>query len=118
LPAISQHLKEALLPGEQLPELEIITDLANPPEVSNSAKIDTTISAYPQSLKTFAVSPICQTTSLTLHCSAHYFDSVAGFGEWVVYISTAADSHLRQYRRKDKKIFEIIVKKIRLLVHG
>jgi len=118
LPAISQHLKEAFVPKEQLPELKIITDLATPPEVSSSTKIATTDSAYPRSLKTFASSPIHQTTSPTLHRSAHYFDSVEGFGEWVVYISTAADSHLRQYRRKDKKIFEIIVKKIRLVLHG
>ena len=118
MPAISQHLKKALVLEEQLPELNTITDLSTPPEVSISAKIAITDSAYLQSLKTFAPSPVRQTTSLTLHCSAHYFDSVVGFGEWVVYISTAADSHLRQYRRKDKKIFEIIVKKIRLVLHG
>ena len=118
MPTISQHLKEALVPTEQLPELEIITDLATPPGVSSSAKIATTDSAYPQPLKTLAVSPVRQTISFTVHRSAHYFDSVKGFGEWVVYISTAADSHLRQYRRKDKKTFETIVKKIRLVPHG
>ena len=95
-----------------------MTDLVAPPEVSSSAKITTADSAYPQSLKMFAPSPIRLTTMLTLHRSVHYFDSVEGFGEWVIYISTAADGHLRQYRRKDKKIFEIIVKKIRSVLHG
>ncbi|EDR08129.1 uncharacterized protein LACBIDRAFT_294434 [Laccaria bicolor S238N-H82] len=118
LPAISQHLKEALIPKEQLPALNTVTDLATSRDVSISAKIAVTDSAYLQSLKTFAPSPVRQTTPLTLHCSARYFDSVVGFGEWVVYISTAADSHLRQFRRKDKKIFEIIVKKIRELSNG
>ena len=95
-----------------------MTDLVAPPEVSNSAIVTTTNSAYPQSLTRFAPSPIRLTIILTLHRSAHYFDSVEGFGEWVIYISTAADGHLRQYRRKDKKIFGIIVKKIRSVLHG
>jgi hypothetical protein len=45
--------------------------------------------------------------------AALYFDSVKGFGEWRILISSRADGMLRKARRSDKKIFEIMIKKIR-----
>jgi len=44
---------------------------------------------------------------------ALYFDNAHGFGEWRVLISTEAYKNLREHRRTDKKIFKIIVKKIK-----
>jgi hypothetical protein len=45
--------------------------------------------------------------------AALYFDTVKGFGEWRILISSRADKMLRKVRRSDKKIFEIMIKKIR-----
>ncbi|OBZ79119.1 hypothetical protein A0H81_00134 [Grifola frondosa] len=50
--------------------------------------------------------------------AALYFDSADGFGEWRILISTRADRDLRQARKKDAKIFRIIIKKIRELSKG
>jgi hypothetical protein len=45
--------------------------------------------------------------------AALYFDSVVGFGEWRILISTRADRDLREARRMDAKSFKIIIKKIK-----
>ena len=45
--------------------------------------------------------------------AALYFDSAEGFGEWRILISTRADQNLRQARRRDAKLFQIFVKRIK-----
>jgi hypothetical protein len=45
--------------------------------------------------------------------AALYFDSVDGFGEWRIHISSRAQKDLRDARRTDGKYFRIIVKKIK-----
>ncbi|KAI1785582.1 hypothetical protein LXA43DRAFT_1185708 [Ganoderma leucocontextum] len=50
--------------------------------------------------------------------AALYFDSAEGFGEWRILISTRADRDLRQARRRDAKLFQIFVKKIKALSNG
>ncbi|GBE78672.1 predicted protein [Sparassis crispa] len=50
--------------------------------------------------------------------AALYFDSADGFGEWRILISTRADADLRQTRKRDTKLFGIIVKKIKELSNG
>jgi len=45
--------------------------------------------------------------------AALYFESVKGFGQWRILISSRADKMLRKARRSDAKIFKIIVKKIK-----
>lgn len=46
--------------------------------------------------------------------AAFYFDSIVGFGEWRILISTRADSNLREARRKKPKlVFAIILKKLK-----
>ncbi|TFK38653.1 hypothetical protein BDQ12DRAFT_630422 [Crucibulum laeve] len=50
--------------------------------------------------------------------SAVHFDNVEGFGKWRILISSRADGDLRDARRRDKKTFLIIVKKIRELSNG
>lgn len=48
--------------------------------------------------------------------SVKYFDeSVEGFGEWKILLSTRCEQHLRQFSRRDAKRFEIIKKKIRYI---
>lgn len=42
--------------------------------------------------------------------SKEFFDTPEGFGDWHIYISNTAVSHLRGFRRADKKIFSIIQK--------
>jgi hypothetical protein len=44
---------------------------------------------------------------------ALHFNSAEGFGEWRILISARADGDLRETRRKDRKSFAIIVKKIK-----
>ncbi len=46
--------------------------------------------------------------------AALYFDSVEGFGDWPILISTRADKNLREAKRDDQKTFRIYLKKIRL----
>jgi len=50
--------------------------------------------------------------------AALYFDSVNGFGEWRILISSRADKMLRKARRADKRVFEIMIKKIKELSRG
>ena len=45
--------------------------------------------------------------------AALYFDSVEGFGDWRILISTRADKNLREAKRDDQKSFAIYLKKIR-----
>jgi len=47
--------------------------------------------------------------------AALYFDNADGFGEWRILISTEAGKNLREYRRADRKIFKIIVEKIKFV---
>ena len=45
--------------------------------------------------------------------SLKYFeDSVEGFGEWKILLSTRCEQCLRQYWRREAKRFEIVKKKI------
>ncbi|KAG0703070.1 hypothetical protein DFH29DRAFT_918710 [Suillus ampliporus] len=50
--------------------------------------------------------------------AALYFENADGFGEWRILISTEAYKNLREFRRADVKIFQIIVKKIKQLSNG
>ncbi|THH32624.1 hypothetical protein EUX98_g1581 [Antrodiella citrinella] len=50
--------------------------------------------------------------------AALYFDTVDGFGDWRVYISTRADGNLRETKKKDPMLFKIIIKKIKELSKG
>ena len=45
--------------------------------------------------------------------AALYFDSVEGFGDWPILISTRDDKNLREAKRDDQKLFGIYLKKIR-----
>lgn len=45
--------------------------------------------------------------------AAFYFASADGFGDWHILISTRADRNLREAKRRNKKLFDIILKKIK-----
>ncbi|KAJ7725516.1 hypothetical protein DFH07DRAFT_853912 [Mycena maculata] len=47
-----------------------------------------------------------------------YCDSATGFGEWAINISPRGERDLRDHSRRDRKIFKIILKKIRELSNG
>ena len=42
-----------------------------------------------------------------------YFESIEGFGEWRILLSTKAQKYLRGARRGNGVMFEIAVKKIK-----
>ena len=46
------------------------------------------------------------------------FDSPDGFGEWGIYMAGEAIKHLREFRRKDQHVFDIVQKKIKELSTG
>lgn len=50
--------------------------------------------------------------------AALYLDSVKGFGQWRILISSRADKMLRKARRADKRTFEIMIRKIKELSKG
>ncbi|KAH8834708.1 hypothetical protein DL96DRAFT_1808678 [Flagelloscypha sp. PMI_526] len=57
---------------------------------------------------------------LTIHPlkAAVHFDGIDDWGDWEIYISTAAQKDLAEARRTDRKRFKIYVKKIRELSFG
>ena len=62
----------------------------------------------PSALGTPAAYPMIQPMK-----AAFYFDSVEGFGQWRILISTRADRNLRETKKKDPVLFKIILKKIK-----
>ncbi|PBK60033.1 hypothetical protein ARMSODRAFT_966416 [Armillaria solidipes] len=50
--------------------------------------------------------------------SALYFDTVEGFGQWTVVVSSDADNFLRSTHKKDISTFNVTVKKIKELSCG
>ncbi|OBZ79118.1 hypothetical protein A0H81_00137 [Grifola frondosa] len=50
--------------------------------------------------------------------AAQYFDNVAHFGQWRILVSDRANRFLRQTRKRERKLFDIIIKKIGELSNG
>lgn len=42
-----------------------------------------------------------------------YFDGIEGFGEWAIHLSTRALKDLRDVKRSDGAMFQIVMKKIK-----
>ncbi|KAI5120221.1 hypothetical protein M0805_000036 [Coniferiporia weirii] len=70
------------------------------------------VEAPDQAVEEFPAFPTIQPLRASL-----YFDSVKGFGDWRIFISTRAEKALREHK-KFSKTFDIIVKKIKELSHG
>ncbi|GJE94213.1 hypothetical protein PsYK624_103810 [Phanerochaete sordida] len=106
------------------PELAAIFKDAYLPQVGDEENIEprsaqagggaTDTSSVPeQNMEVPAAYPMVQPMKAAFH-----FDSVDGFGEWQILVSTRADRNLREYKRSDQKIFAIILKKIKELSNG
>jgi hypothetical protein len=48
--------------------------------------------------------------------AALYFDNAKGFGDWKIFVSTAAIKDLRANRKKNPELCKIILKKMRCVV--
>ncbi|KNZ80017.1 TPR and ankyrin repeat-containing protein 1 [Termitomyces sp. J132] len=103
-PDIVDYLQKTFLASDQsLSPVEILSPI---PEVT----LDEAIGAEAKASSAY---PLVQPMKSALH-----FNSVVGFGEWRILISTRADRDLREGRRRDPKTFKITVKKIRELSNG
>ncbi|KAM5542264.1 hypothetical protein V8D89_004137 [Ganoderma adspersum] len=104
LPSVALAARTAFLPPPptESDSAPVVLDGAAPPD-QNEADADAVPAAYP------LVQPMK---------AALYFDSAEGFGEWRILISTRADQNLRQACRRDAKLFQIFVKKIKELSNG
>ncbi|KAH9945568.1 hypothetical protein B0H21DRAFT_877321 [Amylocystis lapponica] len=102
-PDLTDTFRSAYIPVE-VPAYDATSNRVEtePPPVSDTA-VETLPVAYPM------VQPIK---------AALYFDNADGFGDWHVLISTRADADLRQARKREVKLFDIILKKIRELSRG
>lgn len=103
-PALAEMFKRAYIPLNVLLHELVVTTSTDHNPVAAAEEPQTDVSpAY----------PIVQPMKAAL-----YFDSAEGFGEWRILISTRADGHLRQARRKNRTLFDIIIKKIKELSNG
>ncbi|KAF8060885.1 hypothetical protein FPV67DRAFT_312197 [Lyophyllum atratum] len=101
-PDVIEAIQKAFIPPKDSAEpLKMESDVAS--KQAEEGGVVETPSAYPM------VQPMK---------SALHFNSAEGFGEWRILISTRADGDLREARRKDRKTFAIIVKKIKELSNG
>ncbi len=50
--------------------------------------------------------------------AAFRFDSIDGFGEWRLLISTRADQDLRRFKKKESGLFAIVMKKMKFVRHS
>ncbi|KAJ7237490.1 hypothetical protein B0H12DRAFT_1238227 [Mycena haematopus] len=96
-PELEESMEAACMPIKQTLPSELKAEVAQAepaPELQNAAIVDS--------------------EALT----ALYCDSATGLGEWAINISPRAERDLRDYNRRDRKIFGIILKKIKELSNG
>ncbi|KAK0506583.1 hypothetical protein EDD18DRAFT_36674 [Armillaria luteobubalina] len=120
-PSQASALVDHLLKSQK-DTLKFYSELIRHPEISISLKERCIISPSPiEEEKSISASvvelpsayPIVQPMK-----SALYFDTVEGFGDWIVIISTNADNFLRSAHKKDLSAFNFAVKKIKELSCG
>ncbi|EJF58549.1 hypothetical protein DICSQDRAFT_172899 [Dichomitus squalens LYAD-421 SS1] len=104
LPSVQSAAKLAFLPPP--------TDLSDASTVPDVPEMDKNI-VQVEEVEVPPAYPLVQPMKAAL-----YFDSAEGFGEWRILISTRADRVLRHWRRRDAKLFQIFVKKIKELSNG
>ncbi|KAJ7479993.1 hypothetical protein B0H11DRAFT_1263344 [Mycena galericulata] len=107
-PELEESIKAACIPAEQIlppqPQLNEEGETAHPTTVSQKVAPADSEALYPAvQLMKFA----------RLYC-----DSATGFGEWAINISPRGERDLRDHSRRDRKIFGIILKKIKELSNG
>ncbi len=104
-PEFSTAVRKAYLGGPQT-EVEHMGDHAAATKADVDIPLADAIGSAP------AAFPLIQPMKAAL-----YFESVEGFGEWRILISTRADRNIREAKKKDSKLFGIIIKKIRWVAH-
>ena len=93
------------------PPTVIRTKTINPPSPTQKF----VASSYPP------VTPVITSdafTTISPEKAKPFLDTPEGFGEWHMFISSAAVRHLRDFRRRDQEIYGIILKKIQQISHG
>ncbi|KAJ7171710.1 hypothetical protein C8R43DRAFT_22864 [Mycena crocata] len=106
-PELETSVRHACLPGEGIlppkTQSQVIEMEASPTASQNATATDSD-ALYP-------AGQLMKFTSL-------YCNSAKGFGEWTINISPRGERDLRDHSRRDRKIFGIILKKIKELSNG
>ncbi|EKM60415.1 uncharacterized protein PHACADRAFT_167779 [Phanerochaete carnosa HHB-10118-sp] len=107
-PELAEHIHSCYMPIIAPPEeSSILADTQDPAEIETTF---TTIEVEPDLPSAYpAVQPLR---------AALYFDSPNGFGLWRLIMPQRAEKDLRDARKKDPKLFDIIIKKLKELSHG
>ncbi|KAF7340216.1 UvrD-like helicase ATP-binding domain-containing protein [Mycena venus] len=106
-PELEASIRAACVPDEPTLALELKVEAAEAEDGMEELQ-----SAAPAGSE--ALYPAVQLMKFTrLYC-----DSATGFGEWAINISPRAERDLRDHSRRDRKIFKIILKKIKELSNG
>ncbi|KAL5495715.1 hypothetical protein ACEPAI_1179 [Sanghuangporus weigelae] len=103
-PVLSEAIQEQCIPSE---------DTVSSPDPTKTATTEGGTITEEQSVpRTSSAYPRVQPVKASL-----FFESAEGLGEWRIFMSTTAIKDMRNYRR-DKKIFKVILKKIKELSTG
>ncbi|KAJ6573853.1 hypothetical protein DFH09DRAFT_1311930 [Mycena vulgaris] len=106
-PGLVASLKTACLPVEPVLLLERRIEAAEAEHIS-------TVQQDATQADPGATYPAAQLMKFTrLYC-----DNATGFGEWAINISPRGERDLRDHSRRDRKVFTIILKKIKELSNG
>ncbi|KAL5518531.1 hypothetical protein ACEPAH_213 [Sanghuangporus vaninii] len=103
-PVLSEAIQEQCIPSEDAISSPNLTKSATTEggAITEEQSVSTTTSAYPR------VQPVK---------ASLFFESAEGLGEWRIFMSTNAIKDMRNHRR-DKKVFKVILKKIKELSTG
>jgi hypothetical protein len=122
LPAVAASVRAAFLPAEEnsLPESEGASE-SDEADVGQTYEPNTDFLAasYPtlQPIKLFVIPFTSPEFSLNYTCSSTlYRRRATGFGEWEINIAPRAERDLREYNRRERKTFDVIVKKMRYVI--
>nr|GAT46622.1 predicted protein [Mycena chlorophos] len=87
----------------EVPELQLVEEIVVVEEVV-AVEVETRVDAH----------PVAQPMKLT----AFFNDNANGLGAWTINLSPRGERDLREHRRRDRKVFKIILKKIGELSNG
>ncbi|KAJ6498051.1 P-loop containing nucleoside triphosphate hydrolase protein [Mycena vitilis] len=106
-PELEASIWADCLPNEPILPPQLETEVVD--EEETTAILQTVTPSDPEALY-----PTMQPMNFTrLYC-----DSATGFGDWAINISPRGERDLRDHNRRDRKIFGIIIKKIKELSNG
>ncbi|KAL5534681.1 hypothetical protein ACEPAG_1145 [Sanghuangporus baumii] len=103
-PVLSAAIQEQCIPSEDA--------VSSPDPIKSATTEGGTITEGQSVLRTSSAYPRVQPVKASL-----FFESAEGLGEWRIFMSTTAIKDMRNHRR-NKKIFKVILKKIKELSTG